>query len=180
MTPPEPHDAEATGDDATDGGTAPADTTDAGAAPDGWRSTFGLLPKPLRVTTYVVLGLVLVLVIAVVTVVTLGRRPLPVTAGELDLPGLESSVTIVRDDNGIPQLYGDSVPDLMRAQGFVHAQERFFEMDVRRHVTSGRLSELFGETTVETDTFIRTLGWRDVAEQEVALLDPDTRAAFDA
>ncbi len=113
-------------------------------------------------------------------VVALGRQPLPQTSGELDVAGLQSSVTVVRDEHGIPQLYGDSVADLMRAQGFVHAQERFFEMDVRRHVTAGRLSELFGDTTVETDTFIRTLGWREVAEREVALLDPDTRAAFEA
>ena len=68
----------------------------------------------------------------------------------------------------------------MRAQGFVHAQERFFEMDVRRHVTAGRLSELFGETALETDEFIRTMGWRRVAEQELALIKPETRAALEA
>ena len=52
---------------------------------------------------------------------------------------------MVRDEHGIPQIYADTVDDLMRAQGFVHAQDRFFEMDVRRHVTAGRLAELFGE-----------------------------------
>ena len=87
---------------------------------------------------------------------------------------------MVRDEHGIPQLYGDTVDDLMRAQGFVHAQERFFEMDVRRHVTAGRLSELFGEDAVETDEFVRTMGWRRVAEQELALIEPETRAALEA
>ena len=53
----------------------------------------------------------------------------------------------------------------------MHAQDRFWEMDFRRHVTAGRLSEMFGASQVPTDTFIRTLGWRDVAEQEVKLLD---------
>ena len=53
------------------------------------------------------------------------------------------------------------------AQGFVHAQERFFEMDVRRHVTAGRLSELFGEDALETDMYVRTMGWRRVAEREL-------------
>ena len=48
-------------------------------------------------------------------------------------------------------------------------------MDVRRHVTSGRLSELFGEPTLETDKFVRTMGWRRVAEQELALIEPETR-----
>ncbi|MEJ7794868.1 MAG: penicillin acylase family protein [Nocardioides sp.] len=162
--------------------TPPAATTDSSTETDdhGWIATFRLLPKPLRVTAYVALGLVGALVVSMLMVVVLVRQPLPQTDGELDLPGLESSVTVVRDDHGIPQLYGDSVADLMRGQGFVHAQERFFEMDVRRHVTSGRLSELFGDATVETDTFIRTLGWREVAEREVALLDPDTRIAFEA
>src|SRR6185436_15628028 len=64
--------------------------------------------------------------------------------------------------------------------GYVHAQERFYEMDVRRHVTSGRLSEMFGETTVETDEFVRTLGWRRVAEKELALVEPETRVALEA
>ena len=59
--------------------------------------------------------------------------------------------------------------DLMRAQGYVQAQDRFWQMDVRRHATAGRLSELFGETTLETDRFVRTMGWRRVAEQELAL-----------
>ncbi len=60
------------------------------------------------------------------------------------------------------------------AEGYVHAQDRFWEMDFRRHVTSGRLSELFGADQVSTDAFIRTLGWRRVAEQELKILSPDT------
>ena len=66
----------------------------------------------------------------------------------------------------------------MFAQGFVHAQDRFFEMDFRRHVTAGRLSEIFGPDTLETDRFIRTMGWRRVAEREWALLEPATRDAL--
>ncbi|MGZ5398360.1 MAG: penicillin acylase family protein [Nocardioides sp.] len=159
-----------------------ATTTETSSPTDdlGWVETFRLLPKPLRVTSYVALGVIGALVVSMLALLVTMRQPLPQTGGELDLPGLESPVTVVRDDHGIPQLYGDSVADLMRAQGFVHAQERFFEMDVRRHITSGRLSELFGEDTVETDAFLRTLGWGEVAEREVALLDPDTRSAFEA
>ena len=87
---------------------------------------------------------------------------------------------MVRDDKGIPQIYADTTADLMRAQGFVTAQDRFFEMDVRRHVTAGRTAELFGEDGLETDKFVRTLGWRRVAEEELPLLDADTRAALEA
>ena len=87
---------------------------------------------------------------------------------------------MVRDEHGIPQLYADSLDDLMMAQGYVQAQERFFEMDLRRHVTAGRLSELFGEETLETDQVIRTMGWRRVAERELALIEPRTRQALEA
>ncbi|MET0726328.1 MAG: penicillin acylase family protein, partial [Leifsonia sp.] len=66
------------------------------------------------------------------------------------------------------------------AQGYVHAQDRFWEMDFRRHTTAGRLSELFGESQVGTDTFIRTLGWRETAEKELDLLDPVTLSYYQA
>jgi len=108
------------------------------------------------------------------------RRPFPETSGELELPGLSADVDVVRDDHGIPQIYADTAEDLFQAQGFVHAQDRFFEMDFRRHVTSGRLAELFGPEAVETDAFVRTLGWRDVAERELALLDADSRRYLQA
>ena len=54
----------------------------------------------------------------------------------------------------------------------MQAQDRFFEMDVRRHITAGRLSEMFGEDTLETDKVVRTLGWRRVAEQELRAAEP--------
>ena len=107
-------------------------------------------------------------------------RSFPTLAGELVLPGLEADVTVYRDEAGIPQIVATTAGDLFRAEGYVHAQDRFWEMDFRRHVTSGRLAELFGESQVGTDTFIRTLGWRAVAEQEVALLDPVTLGYFQA
>jgi len=99
-------------------------------------------------------------------------RSFPQTSGSLDVPGLQKPVTVYRDGAGIPQIVASTADDLFRAQGFVHAQDRFWEMDFRRHVTAGRLSEMFGASQVPTDTFIRTLGWRRVAEQEVKLLDP--------
>ncbi len=138
------------------------------------------LPRALRVTTYlgIVLALLLVAGLAVGAVVV--RRPLPQTGGTQDLPGLDAEVEVLRDDAGVPQIYADSVADLMRAQGYVHAQERFFEMDVRRHATAGRLAELFGEDAVESDVLVRTMGWRRVAEQELALLEPETRDALQA
>jgi penicillin G amidase len=103
------------------------------------------------------------------------RRSFPQYEGELRIAGLTAPVTVYRDAHGVPQLFAEHASDLFRAQGYVHAQERFWEMDFRRHVTSGRLSELFGASQVETDTYLRTLGWRRVAEAEYQLIAAEVR-----
>ena len=123
-----------------------------------------------------------VVVIVVVTVigVSLVRRSLPQTSGELTVSGLTAKVTVLRDDRGVPQIYADNSHDLFRAQGFVAAQDRFFEMDLRRHITAGRLSELVGQDGVETDRVIRTMGWRRVAEAELPTLASTTRQYLQA
>ncbi|WP_327168226.1 penicillin acylase family protein [Streptomyces subrutilus] len=109
------------------------------------------------------------------------RASFPQTTGSLKVPGLTGTVDVKRDAHGIPQLYADSDSDLFRAQGFVHAQDRFWEMDVRRHMTSGRLSEMFGAGQVETDAFLRTLGWRQVAQAEYdTKLSADTKKNLQA
>jgi penicillin amidase len=145
----------------------------------GWWRRFRGWPRAGRWAAYVAVGLVLLLVVLTVTAVVLVRRPLPQVSGEITLPGLSAPVEVLRDEHGIPQIYADTTADLMRAEGFVHAQDRFWEMDVRRHITAGRLSELFGEDGLETDKYVRTMGWRRVAEQELALLEPETRSALE-
>jgi penicillin amidase len=108
------------------------------------------------------------------------RRSFPDYDGALSLPGIDAPVTVYRDEYGVPQVYASSATDLFKAEGYVHAQDRFWEMDFRRHVTSGRLAELFGASQVPTDAFLRTLGWRRVAEQEWRLLSPATRGYLQA
>jgi penicillin amidase len=104
----------------------------------------------------------------------------PQIDGEIKLPGLDGVVDIYRDHMGIPHIYASSVHDLFFAQGYVHAQERFWQMDVWRHIGSGELSAMFGKGQVETDSFLRTLGWRQTAEAELAALGPEPRAILDA
>ncbi|MFF0388970.1 penicillin acylase family protein [Kitasatospora sp. NPDC004615] len=94
------------------------------------------------------------------------RSSFPQVSGTVKVPGMSAPVDVVRDDKGIPQLYADTDADLFRGQGYVQAQDRFWEMDVRRHITAGRLSEMFGSGTVEKDSFLRTMGWRQVAQKE--------------
>lgn len=77
-------------------------------------------------------------------------RAFPDTEGALEVAGLEQSVTVQRDERGIPTITAETSHDLFMAQGFVHAQDRFWEMDFRRHMTAGRLSELFGASQLDT------------------------------
>jgi penicillin amidase len=133
-----------------------------------------------RIAVAVAALLVVVLGIVAVLAVTWVRRPFPTTEGEVEIPGLTGKVSVIRDDHGIPQIYADNAADLFKAEGFVHAQDRFFEMDLRRHITAGRLSELVGEGGLETDRVIRTLGWRRVAEAELPTLKPETRRYLQA
>ncbi|MET7453713.1 penicillin acylase family protein [Streptomyces sp. NPDC005574] len=117
---------------------------------------------------------VLVLVLAIIGGLVYGaywsistvRASFPQTKGSITLEGLSGPVDVKRDGYGIPQVYASSDEDLFMAQGYVQAQDRFYEMDVRRHMTSGRLSEMFGKGQVKNDEFLRTLGWDRVAKKE--------------
>ncbi|MDM7830640.1 penicillin acylase family protein [Cellulomonas edaphi] len=139
--------------------------------------------RAVRLTVVsVAIVLVVALVAAIVAAVVVIRRPLPQTSGSLKLPGLTAPVLVTRDARGIPTITAKTSADLFRAQGYVAAQDRFFEMDYRRHVTAGRLSELVGENedALEADKVIRTFGWRRVAQQEWSLIEPETKAALQA
>lgn len=137
--------------------------------------------RTIGITLFSILaGIVVLALIAVGFVAFTAQRSFPQLSGEAKVPGLDAEVTVQRDVLGIPTITADSSHDLFFAQGYVHAQDRFWEMDFRRHVTSGRVSELFGESQLATDKFLRTLGWHATAEQEVEALDATERAYYDA
>jgi penicillin amidase len=138
------------------------------------------LKRARQIVLLVVVLLVMAVVGTSIVAISVVRQSFPETAGELQIEGLTSAVSVSRDDRGIPSIYADNANDLFRAQGFVSAQDRFFEMDLRRHVTAGRLAELVGSSAVDTDKVIRTMGWRRVAEQELPKLAPETRQYLQA
>jgi len=111
---------------------------------------------------------------------TVAPKSFPNIDGELQIPGLDGPVDIYRDEMGIPHIYASTTHDLFMAQGYVHAQDRFWQMDFWRHVGSGRLSEMLGKDALDNDKFLRTMGWRQIAEQEYAELDPISRSILDA
>lgn len=124
----------------------------------------------------ILLGLVGIFVVILVLFALFGfftmRRSFPKISGEIQLNGLDGPVDIFRDDYGIPHIYASTSHDLFFAQGYVHAQDRFWQMDFWRHIGSGRLSEMFGESQVDTDKFLRTMGWARVVEEELDGFDP--------
>ncbi|GAC1389880.1 MAG: penicillin acylase family protein [Ktedonobacteraceae bacterium] len=98
------------------------------------------------------------------------RRPLPKTKGKLHLQGLHEPVEVFTDCYGVPHIYAHSEDDLYFAQGYMHAQERLWQMEVNRRLGSGRLAEIFGAIAVETDRFYRRLGMHRSAAEEVKRL----------
>jgi penicillin G amidase len=121
-----------------------------------------------------VVVLVLVVIAALAGVWSV-MRAFPQYDGTLKLPGLTGTVTVLRDSYAIPQVYAHNADDLFIAQGYVASQERFYQMDFDRHVTSGTLSEMFGSGQVSTDEYLRTMDWRGVAQQEWNLISPQSR-----
>ncbi len=108
------------------------------------------------------------------------RRPWPETEGTLSVPGLQAPVEIVRDEYGVPHIYAQNERDLFFAQGYVHAQDRLWQMDFQRRVGLGRLSEILGEAALETDMFLRTIGTNRSAAQDLQALTPETRQMLQA
>ncbi|MGT2428355.1 penicillin acylase family protein [Cupriavidus basilensis] len=129
----------------------------------------------------------LVLMPAVLVVVgTLGayvwyrQASQPLTAGTLKLPGLRESVSIVRDRHAVPHIKAANAQDAYFALGFVHAQDRLWQMQMNKRIAAGRLAEILGPPALDTDRFLRTLGVRRNAEAILAQSSDETRGALQA
>ncbi len=110
----------------------------------------------------------------------ISRTRLPQVKGSLPVHGIDGSVEILRDRWGVVHIYARSERDAVYAQGFVHAQERLWQMDFIRRVISGRLSEVLGEAGLSADRAMRTLSLRRTAEQEANLSGGETHTLVDA
>lgn len=106
-------------------------------------------------------------------VTLIGRNRLSPHSGEIDLKGLSEPVEIRRDARGVPYIYAKNEKDLFFAQGFVHAQDRFWQMEVNRRLANGTLAEVFGPSAVETDRISRTFGFARLGKADLELLEPE-------
>ncbi len=96
------------------------------------------------------------------------------------LPGLNDAARIARDAQGIPHIFADNEHDLFFLQGWVHAEDRLFQMDLFRRQASGTLAEILGPAALESDVLLRTLGLRRAAERSLPLLSEPVMDAFEA
>lgn len=138
------------------------------------RISLGWLKLPLLVL------LALVLVAGALFYYYLATSSLPQVEGEVSLTGLMAPVHVLRDRFGIPHLYGQSADDLVRAQGFVHAQDRLFQMELARRIGQGTLADLLGRPALLVDRLVRRRGLPMAARAEMERMDPDARRLLDA
>ncbi len=140
----------------------------------------------MRILRIVLLIILLVIVVAVLGGFVIYRDtmngPLPQTSGTLPVKGLDAQVEVLRDDWGIPHIYASDTHDLFFAQGYTQAQDRWWQMEFFRHTGNGTLEELTGKTSklIGTDIFIRTVGWRHTADEEVQKMTDSERAVLQA
>lgn len=108
------------------------------------------------------------------------RRALPPRDETRGVPGCRAAVEIRIDQAGVPHIYADHAADLFLAQGYCHARDRLWQMELNRRIARGELAELFGARAVATDRLLRRLGFRRAAEKEAATLAGELRAWLDA
>ncbi|MEZ5025215.1 MAG: penicillin acylase family protein [Chitinophagales bacterium] len=101
------------------------------------------------------------------------RALLPKINGKLSIKGLQEDVEIIRDELGVAHIYAQNLQDLIFAQGFVHAQDRLFQMELNRKVARGNLSEIIGIKALDSDRVSRTLGFERIAKQDWELFNED-------
>ena len=116
-----------------------------------------------------------VLALAALLLVVAARLSLPVTQGELVLPGAQAPIRIERDGHGIPTIAAASARDAYFGLGVVHAQDRLWQLETHRRIGAGRMAEVFGEPALETDRFLRALGVRRAAAAQWKALPQASR-----
>ncbi len=138
----------------------------------------------MRILKRILLGLLALLFVILaagyILLKSIQNDGLPDYNKNLNLAGLTDSVNVFRDSNGIPHIYAQNEKDLYRAVGFVMAQDRLWQMDLLRRVTTGRLSEILGKDQLETDLLMRSLRIQEKSEKILESASPEVVSALEA
>ena len=122
----------------------------------------------VRKILWVAAGLTLLLAVALFIFAQSNK---PTYKGSLTLNGLSGEVEVYYDDYGVPHIYAGNEADAYRALGYVHAQDRLWQMELVRRIAAGRLSELFGPDLLKTDKFFKGLGIEYASAKAIQKLD---------
>jgi penicillin G amidase len=124
--------------------------------------------------------LAVLLIVAAGSVWYLLKKSLPATEGRISVQGLGGAVDIYRDPSGIPHILASNEADAYFAAGFVHAQDRLWQMDLARRYGQGRLAEILGSRALPADLLMRTIGIGRIADSLLRTISPQSRAVFEA
>ena len=133
-----------------------------------------------RILARTALALLALLLVAAAATVGWLYTSLPKTAGTVEIAGPTAPIDIVRDARGVPHIFAQGETDAWFALGYVHAQDRLWQMELMRRLGAGRLAEIVGERGLQSDRFMRVLGLNHAVEEQWGGLDAPTRAAFEA
>ena len=130
----------------------------------------------MRIFKKIIKIVVVLLVIASISLWLYARTFFPEYSGEVALNNISNEVTVHYDDYGVPHINAQNQKDAYTALGYVHAQDRLWQMELIRRIAPGRLSEIFGEKLIETDAFFSGLGIVENAKESIAKLDKESEA----
>ncbi len=127
--------------------------------------------KKIKKILFVLLSLVLILALGLLIY---GFYLKPKYEGELQLKNIQKETTVYFDEFGVPHIYATNAKDAMEALGYVHAQDRLWQMELMRRIAPGRLSEIFGSVALKNDMFFAGLGIEEASAKAIAALDKNS------
>ncbi|HEX2236773.1 MAG TPA: penicillin acylase family protein, partial [Gammaproteobacteria bacterium] len=133
---------------------------------------FGATMRLLRVFRWILIMLVVLALLAGSGGYMWFRGALPQIAGTITVDGISGPIEVLRDTDAVPHIRANSQADALFGLGYVHAQDRLWQMEFQRRIGHGRLSEILGDATLQTDKFLRTLGVARAARSAWASTDP--------
>ena len=133
-----------------------------------------------RTAARIVIAIVAIVAIGGVAVYAYLRQSLPRIDGTVSVPGLSSTVDIVRDADAIPHIFASNRLDGLFGLGYVHAQDRLWQMELQRRIGHGRLAEIFGAAALPQDRFLRTVGFGKAARASWETLPDRTKTLVNA
>ncbi|MBK7965432.1 MAG: penicillin acylase family protein [Bacteroidetes bacterium] len=117
----------------------------------------------MKILRKIFYSLIVLILSGIVVVLIYLASQKPHYNGSIKMPGLSNEVEVIYDYYGVPHIYAESETDAYFALGFVHAQDRLFQMEMTKRVASGQLSEIFGVDFIKVDAFFKTLGFQEHA-----------------